>query len=249
MSVAREFHDAAVAQAEELSSAAGPQLSYQAKQVAGELEREGGIVYADLLCTPLDGDAKEFMKEHLTPGQEVAEPHNLVLALLDRGLDLAVIGVTGQQAWTLAARDVYVHEEETRCVDDNVVLKGLVYPRAVGNVRDYIDHDEWFVWSGRATTHFDGGLEYKIANLNSKGYALAVRNSEGFDEADDVMLYRKVENGVVKMSVIARFDTQMAEGPNGWRPPTLTEYMGDAAAAVPAAAAVARTARGVRMSP
>ena len=50
MSVAREFHDAAVAQAEEWFSATGPQLSEEAKGVADELAREGQKVLTSVLC-------------------------------------------------------------------------------------------------------------------------------------------------------------------------------------------------------
>ena len=135
MIVAREFHDTAVAQAEALFSATGPQLSDEARSVAEGLEQEGQKVLTSVLCTPLGGSAQEFMREHLAPGTEVAEPYNLVLQLLDNGLDLYALGLSGRQAWALAARDVYTHEEETRSIDDNVVLSGLEYPRAVDSVR------------------------------------------------------------------------------------------------------------------
>ena len=61
MIVAREFHDDAVAQAEKLFSATGPQLSDEAKGVAEGLEREGQKVLTSVLCTPLGGSAQEFM--------------------------------------------------------------------------------------------------------------------------------------------------------------------------------------------
>ena len=94
MIVAREFHDTAVAQAEALFSATGPQLSDEAKSVAEGLEQEGQKVLTSVLCTPLGGSAQEFMREHLAPGTEVAEPYNLVLQLLDNGLDLYALGAT-----------------------------------------------------------------------------------------------------------------------------------------------------------
>ena len=47
--------------------------------MAEGLEQEGQKVLTSVLCTPLGGSAQEFMREHLAPSTEAAEPYNLVL--------------------------------------------------------------------------------------------------------------------------------------------------------------------------